>query len=74
MIITEKIHESVQKLPVPLQSEVLDFIEYLLSKTERDTLRHETESWSDLSLKSAMRGMENEETPSYTVADLKALF
>ncbi len=33
-----------------------------------------TESWSDASLTSAMRGMENEEKPSYTVADLKALF
>ena len=74
MIITEKIQEYVQRLPAPLQSEVLDFIEYLLSKTERDIQRREFESWSDLSLTSAMRGMENEETPSYTVADLKTLF
>ena len=74
MIITEKIQEYVQRLPAPLQSEVLDFIEYLLSKAERDIPRRESESWSDLSLTSAMRGMENEETPSYTVADLKALF
>ena len=74
MIITEKIQEYVQRLPAPLQSEVLDFIEYLLSKTERDIQRREFESWSDLSLTSAMRGMENEETPSYTLADLKTLF
>ena len=74
MIITEKIQEYVRRLPAPLQSEVLDFIEYLLSKAERDIPRPESESWSELSLTSAMRGMENEETPSYTVADLKALF
>ncbi len=74
MIITDKIQEYVQRLPAPLQSEVLDFIEYLLSKSERDIPRRESESWSDASLTSAMRGMENEEKPSYTVADLKALF
>ena len=60
--------------PHCLQSEVLDFIEYLLSKAERDISRRESEVWSDLSLTSAMRGMEKEETPLYTVADLKAPF
>lgn len=74
MIITEKIQEYVQRLPAPLQSEVLDFIEYLLSKAERDSPLRESQAWSDSSLRSAMRGMENEVTPSYTVADLKALF
>lgn len=74
MIVTDKIQEYVQRLPAPLQSEVLDFVEYLLSKAGRDIPRREPESWSDLSLSSAMRGMENEEKPSYTVADLKALF
>jgi len=74
MIITEKIQEYVQRLPAPLQSEVLDFVEYLLSKAERGTARRESETWSNLSLTSAMRGMENEETPAYTIADLKALF
>ena len=74
MIITEKIQEAVQRLPAPLQSEVLDFIECLLSKAERDIPRRESEAWSGLSLTSAMRGMETEETPSYTVSDLKSFF
>lgn len=74
MIIIEKIQEYVKRLPPPLQSEVLDFVEYLLSKSERGIPRRESEAWSDLSLASAMRGMENEETPSYTVADVKAHF
>ena len=74
MIITDKIQEYVQRLPAPLQAEVLDFVEYLLAKVGRDIPHRESESWSDLSLSSAMRGMENEEKPSYTVADLKALF
>jgi hypothetical protein len=67
MIITEKILAYVQRLPAPLQSEVLDFIEYLLAKAERDIPHRESEAWSGLSLTSAMRGMETEETPSYTV-------
>ena len=74
MIVTDKIQEYVQRLPAPLQSEVLDFIEYLLSKAGRDIPRRESESWSDSSLSSTLRGMENEENPSYTVADLKVLF
>lgn len=74
MIITQQIQESVQRLPAPLQSQVLDFVEYLLSKAERDIPRRESKAWSDVSLTSAMRWMENEETPSYTIADLKTLF
>ena len=74
MMILEKIQQYVQRLPAPLQSEVLDFVEYLLSKAERDIPRRESEAWSDLSLVSAMRGMENEKTPSYTAADVKATF
>ena len=74
MMIAEKIQEYVEKLPVPLQSEVLNFIEYLLAKDGRDMPRSESAVWSDLSLTSAMRGMEDEETPSYTAADLKEIF
>ena len=66
MMIAEKIQESVQRLPAPLQSEVLDFVEYLLSKAERDVPRDESSTWSHLSLVSAMRGMENEESPAYS--------
>jgi len=58
---TETIHVS---------KEVLDFVEYLLLTIERgDTL-----VWSDLSLSLAMRGMEDEDTPDYSTADLKQVF
>jgi len=70
MPIVEKIHQGVQRLPTNVQAEVLDFIEYLLAKTERQ----EERDWSDLSLASAMRGMEEEETPLYTPADLRIVF
>jgi hypothetical protein len=70
MSITEAIRQHVQRLPASLQAEVLDFVEYLLAKTER----REAREWSDLSLAFAMRGMEGEEIPTYTAADLKVVF
>lgn len=70
MPIAEKIQQYVQQLPTPAQAEVLDFVEYLLAKKERQ----EEEEWAKLSLASAMRGMEDEETPLYSPADLKVIF
>lgn len=70
MAIADRIQQCVQKLPTAFQAEVLDFAEYLLAKT----LRREEGDWSDLSLTFAMRGMEDEETPIYTPADLKVVF
>jgi len=74
MAIIEKIQQYIQRLPASFQSEVLDFVEYLLAKAEREALREEERIWSDLSLASAMRGMEDEETPTYTPSDLKVVF
>lgn len=73
MGMAEKIQQYIQKLLQPLQAEVLDFAEYLLSKVERETEREETD-WSASSLASAMRGMEDETTPVYSSADLKVVF
>ncbi|MBI5301479.1 MAG: DUF2281 domain-containing protein [Chloroflexi bacterium] len=70
----ERIHRYVQQLPQPLQAEVLDFVEYLLSKVEREQNQQDESEWSGLSLASAMRGMEDEVTPVYTIADLKVVF
>ena len=73
MAAREKIYESVQKLPEPLQAEVLDFIEFLLSREER---AHTPDDplWARFSLSTAMRGMEDENTPNYTQVDLKVVF
>lgn len=74
MVITERIQQHIQKLPVSFQAEVLDFVEYLVTKADRETLRQEERDWSSLSLAFAMRGMEDEETPTYTSSDLKVVF
>ncbi|MBI5651655.1 MAG: DUF2281 domain-containing protein [Chloroflexi bacterium] len=73
MIAPEKIQQSIQKLPQPLQAEVLDFVEYLLSKVERESAQQDDADWFSLSLTSAMRGMEDE-TPTYSTVDLKVVF
>ena len=74
MAITDRIQQYVQRLPTSFQTEVLDFVEYLLAKAERETGREEERAWSALSLSLAMRGMEDENTPTYTTADLKEVF
>ena len=72
MTTNERIQRGVKRLPAALQGEVLDFVEYLLAKTQgRDD---ENGAWGEMSLSSAMRGMEEEASPSYTIADLKETF
>ncbi|MDY7032409.1 MAG: DUF2281 domain-containing protein [Thermodesulfobacteriota bacterium] len=69
MSLAETIIKHVQALPESKQIEVLDFVEYLRSKAEKQ----EITDWTDLSLSSAMRGMEDEQTP-YSLNDLKESF
>lgn len=70
MAIEERIQEHIQRLPSSLQAEVLDFVEYLVAKAERQ----EEADWTELSLAFAMRGMEDESEVVYTTADLKVTF
>ena len=53
-------------MPEYKKAEVLDFVEYLRSKTEE-------KDWSGLSLSSSMRGIEDEKSP-YSLADMKESF
>jgi hypothetical protein len=69
MTLDEKIHQYVQKLPRSLQEELLDYVEYLAMKAEKQ----EQEEWESFSLSSAMRDMENESV-SYSLADLRESF
>ena len=66
MSLEDKIIQQVHDLPENKKAEVLDFVEYLKTKSEE-------KDWSDLSLSSAMRGMVNEDTP-YSLDDLKESF
>ena len=75
MTTLESIHQYAQMLPDSLQREVLDFVRFLLFKREQEIIPEQDDlEWSNFSLASAMRGMENEDTPVYTTDDLKEVF
>lgn len=74
MAMANQIQESVQRLPTAFQAEVLDFVEYLLAKAEREALRQEEQAWSNLSLATAMRDMDDGIDPLYTRSDVKVVF
>jgi hypothetical protein len=63
MSLEEKIIKQIHELPESKKSEVLDFVEYLRTKTDE-------KDWSAFTLSSAMRGMEDEDS-LYTLDDLK---
>lgn len=68
-LLVETIIKLIQTLPESKQIEIFDFVEYLRSKVEKQEIK----DWTDFSLSSAMRGIEDEETP-YSLNDLKESF
>lgn len=71
MVVTEQIYSKLQKLPDLYQQEVLHFVEFLSQKAMRGETKTEEKMWTDFSLTQAMRGLEDDDTPEYTEADLK---
>jgi hypothetical protein len=74
MRVLDKIHEDAQKLPALQQQEVLDFIQFLLSKADRNAARQEELEWSRAALAATMLAMDEEEgenAPIYTINDAK---
>lgn len=69
MTLDEKIQQYVQKLPLYLQEELFDFVQFLLMKAEQQ----ENQEWSSLSLSSAMSDMQDE-TDLYSLSDLRVVF
>jgi hypothetical protein len=73
MTTTEAILQHLQSLPDSARREVLDFVKFLEARRAELIQRDEDAAWSHFSLASALRGMEDEESP-YTLADLKEPF
>ena len=73
MTTLDHISQHLQTLPEPVLREVLDFVEFLKSRHKIPKDREEDTMWTDLSLTSAMRGLEDEEAP-YTLTDIKESF
>lgn len=70
MVLAEKIYQKIQKLPESIQTEILDFVDFIDSR-KGDPLDLK---WNRFTLSSAMKGMENEGGPEYTLHDLKEKF
>ncbi len=73
MTTTEAIIQHLGDLHERARREVLDFVEFLASRQATSGVGDEDGAWSEFSLASAMRGMENEDSP-YTFDDLKESF
>jgi hypothetical protein len=73
MSTSEAILQHLKSLPDSAQREVLDFVQFLESRRKELAERDENLVWSDFSLTSAMRGIEDEET-LYSRADIKESF
>ncbi len=74
MSVAEKINKYLQRLPESTQAEVLDFVEFLVKKSEQVPVDQERRQWAKGSLLSAMRGIDEEAEPDYSPADIKEQF
>lgn len=73
MTTAQFIAQRVTSLPEDAQREVLDFVEFIGTRKFGQGGKSDDAAWSNLSLASAMRGMEDEDSP-YTLDDLKERF
>lgn len=74
MTTIEKISQQTRNLPEIYQTEVLDFVEYLIGKAKiraKSEPLLEEQQWFNFSLSQAMDGLEDEDIPMYTESDLK---
>ena len=66
MTVLDQIQEKAGQLPESKQYEVLNFVDYLLHRARQEDLL-----WSKLSLRWALRGLEDEDEPEYSLEDLR---
>ena len=73
MTTAQAIVERLKSLPDEAQKEVLNFVEFMENRNAKREESQDDAAWSTLSLASAMRGMEDEES-LYTLDDIKESF
>jgi hypothetical protein len=73
MSTVEETVKLMKGLPDKLQTEVRDFVEFLRARGDNEAVE-QVRDWMSLSLSGAMRGMENEASPTYSPSDLKEVF
>lgn len=66
----DRINQRVKVLPERSKKEVLQFVEFLLSKAGTIESDLTISNWSEFSLDQAMKGLENDDLLEYTESDL----
>ncbi len=66
MTLADIVFNKVKSLSEPAQREVLDYVEYLELKSRKDD-----QEWSEISLRTALRGIETESWPEFGPDDVK---
>jgi hypothetical protein len=74
MIVAEKITKRIASLPVSVQTEILNYVEFVARKSQTREVQSENTNWSEFSLNQAMKGLENEDSLEYYEADLKEVW
>jgi len=64
--VADIIYDKVKLFPESRQKEVLNFVDYLSYKSGQ-----EDKLWMEMSLHSALKGLEDEEWPDYGIEDLQ---
>ena len=70
----ERINKKIRRLPESSQQEVLDFVEFIFSKSAKREAEINIEDWNKFSLNNAMRGLEDDIIPDYSISDLKEIY
>jgi len=66
MAVADLIYDKVKSFPEARQNQVLDFVDYLFYKSGQ-----EDRLWMEMSLRLALRGLEDEVWPDYGIEDLR---
>ena len=67
----DRINQRIKNLPEKSQKEVLNFVDFLLSKTGKIDNDFNISNWNQFSLDQAMNGLEEENIPLYNENDIK---
>lgn len=73
MSVTEQIIQRLNQLSETEQSEVLGFVDYLQTRGRERKQKQDTKQWTEFSLDSAMRGLE-EDPVEYSIENIQETF
>lgn len=73
MVVADQVRAYLEKLPPPLQAEVLHYVEFLWERFQ-SAAEDEDQDWQRFSLASALRDMDMADEMTYRLEDLEERF